>query len=278
LTQVEQVKGITYSLDTLLGVECPGAPTFKPTFKPPSNRDMFIVDDHEFANVNGIEYSLDQLIGTSTPSLSSSLISGTATPTSETPPSAPEPSNDAPPKKFGDQIDASVVESERDFQETLVHDASVVLDMGVKPSMLVGNKREAGNSVLLSFIWLPGIITGSTLSVTDDADDVALDAAYEEELDPNTFRVKLAASSMDWFTQTTMKKPTKDMSGGWHMHVTLARALFIKPHLLLLDELTNHLDLGTVVWLEAYLSTYNHILITSHSQDFMDSVCTNIMD
>ena len=45
------------------------------------------------------------------------------------------------------------------------------------------------------------------------------------------------------------------------------------------DEPTNHLDLGAVVWLEAYLSTYNHILIiTSHSADFMDSVCTNIME
>jgi ATP-binding cassette subfamily F protein 2 len=42
---------------------------------------------------------------------------------------------------------------------------------------------------------------------------------------------------------------------------------------------TNHLDLEAVVWLEAYLSTYNHILvITSHSADFMDSVCTNIME
>ena len=63
------------------------------------------------------------------------------------------------------------------------------------------------------------------------------------------------------------------------MRVALARALFVKPHLLLLDEPTNHLDLEAVVWLEAYLSMYNHILvITSHSQDFMDSVCTNIMD
>lgn len=120
------------------------------------------------------------------------------------------------------------------------------------------------------------------LSVADEVDDLALEQAYEEleELDPSTFEVK-AASILHGlgFSQTMMRKPTKDMSGGWRMRVALARALFIKPHLLLLDEPTNHLDLGAVVWLEAYLSTYNHILvITSHSQDFMDSVCTNIMD
>jgi ATP-binding cassette subfamily F protein 2 len=120
------------------------------------------------------------------------------------------------------------------------------------------------------------------LSVADDVDEVALDAAYEEleELDPSTFEVK-AGSLLHGlgFTQAMMQRPTKDMSGGWRMRVALARALFVKPHLLLLDEPTNHLDLGAVVWLEAYLSTYNHILvITSHSQDFMDSVCTNVMD
>jgi len=120
------------------------------------------------------------------------------------------------------------------------------------------------------------------LSMADNVDELALDAAYEqlEEMDPNTFEAK-AGSILHGlgFSQTMMKKPTKDMSGGWRMRVSLARALFVKPHILLLDEPTNHLDLGAVVWLEAYLSTYNHILvITSHSQDFMDNVCTNIMD
>ena len=81
------------------------------------------------------------------------------------------------------------------------------------------------------------------------------------------------------FSQAMMNKPTRDLSGGWRMRVSLARALFIKPHMLLMDEPTNHLDLEAVVWLEAYLSTYNHILVlTSHSADFMDNVCTNIID
>ncbi|PIL37719.1 ATP-binding cassette transporter [Ganoderma sinense ZZ0214-1] len=120
------------------------------------------------------------------------------------------------------------------------------------------------------------------LSVAEDVDELQLDLLYEEleEMDPNTFEAK-AGSILHGlgFSQSMMARPTKDMSGGWRMRVALARALFVKPHLLLLDEPTNHLDLEAVVWLEAYLSMYNHILvITSHSQDFMDSVCTTIMD
>ncbi|EOR00335.1 hypothetical protein E3P92_01436 [Wallemia ichthyophaga] len=120
------------------------------------------------------------------------------------------------------------------------------------------------------------------MSTEDNVDELALESKMEEldELDPSTFeaRAGLILTGLG-FSLQMMNKPTKDMSGGWRMRVTLARALFIKPHLLLLDEPTNHLDLEAVVWLEAYLSTYNHILvITSHSADFMDSVCTNIMD
>jgi ATP-binding cassette subfamily F protein 1 len=60
-------------------------------------------------------------------------------------------------------------------------------------------------------------------------------------------------------------------SGGWLMRLAIAKALIVKPKVLIMDEPTNHLDLNAVVWLANYLSKYkNTLIITSHQIDFIN--------
>ncbi|XP_076013185.1 ATP-binding cassette sub-family F member 1 [Genypterus blacodes] len=80
------------------------------------------------------------------------------------------------------------------------------------------------------------------------------------------------------FTPEMQNRPTKKFSGGWRMRVSLARALFMEPTLLMLDEPTNHLDLNAVIWLNNYLQGWKKtLLIVSHDQSFLDDVCTDIV-
>ncbi|XP_023665569.1 ATP-binding cassette sub-family F member 1 isoform X2 [Paramormyrops kingsleyae] len=80
------------------------------------------------------------------------------------------------------------------------------------------------------------------------------------------------------FTPEMQNRPTKKFSGGWRMRVSLARALFMEPTLLMLDEPTNHLDLNAVIWLNNYLQGWKKtLLIVSHDQSFLDDVCTDII-
>ncbi|RCK67340.1 ABC transporter ATP-binding protein ARB1 [Candida viswanathii] len=120
------------------------------------------------------------------------------------------------------------------------------------------------------------------LIVKEGPECPALEGLYEkiDEMDPATFESRAAIILTGLgFNSVTIKKKTKDMSGGWRMRVALAKALFVKPTLLLLDDPTAHLDLAACVWLEEYLKRFDRILIlVSHSQDFLNGVCTNMID
>ncbi|EJP67413.1 hypothetical protein NHJ13051_005936 [Beauveria bassiana] len=103
---------------------------------------------------------------------------------------------------------------------------------------------------------------------------------HMDRMDPSTFstRASLILTGLG-FNKKTIHKKTKDMSGGWRMRVALAKALFVKPSVLLLDDPTAHLDLEACVWLEEYLKKWERTLVlVSHSMDFLNGVCTNMID
>ncbi|KAI5966505.1 GCN20 [Candida pseudojiufengensis] len=80
------------------------------------------------------------------------------------------------------------------------------------------------------------------------------------------------------FTKESQHLPTKQFSGGWRMRLSLARALFCQPDLLLLDEPSNMLDVPSITFLANYLQTYKStILVVSHDRAFLNEVATDIV-
>jgi ATPase subunit of ABC transporter with duplicated ATPase domains len=70
-----------------------------------------------------------------------------------------------------------------------------------------------------------------------------------------------------------------ELSGGEKTTVILGKILLQSPDILLLDEPSNHLDLDTMEWLEAYLKEYKGIvIIVSHDRYFLDNVVTRIIE
>ncbi|KAI7834170.1 P-loop containing nucleoside triphosphate hydrolase protein [Kickxella alabastrina] len=74
-------------------------------------------------------------------------------------------------------------------------------------------------------------------------------------------------------------QPVSLLSGGWRMRVALAKAMFVQPDILLLDECTNHLDLAAIAWLQDYLVALEGVTIVcvSHDRDFLNAISQEII-
>ncbi len=87
----------------------------------------------------------------------------------------------------------------------------------------------------------------------------------------------VAAYASDFlFRDDQLRQPVASLSGGERNRLLLARALARPSNLLVLDEPTNDLDMGTLELLEETLGDYaGTLILVSHDRDFIDRLATS---
>jgi ATP-binding cassette subfamily F protein 3 len=79
------------------------------------------------------------------------------------------------------------------------------------------------------------------------------------------------------FSQQDMHAPPFEFSGGYQIRLNLAKVLVSESDLLILDEPTNYLDITSIRWLIAFLSSWpRELLLVTHDRSFMDNVVTHV--
>jgi ATP-binding cassette subfamily F protein 3 len=81
------------------------------------------------------------------------------------------------------------------------------------------------------------------------------------------------------FRNEDFQRAAGTFSGGQQSRLMLAKLLLESPDLMLLDEPSNHLDIATTEWLEAYLSRQPvAMVVVSHDRYFLDAVVTKLWE
>lgn len=155
-------------------------------------------------------------------------------------------------------------------QEECVSTLTVIETLILSNKSLVTKKQR-----LLELQSLPSEILDEDRTLLEELDDLALYIKKHENKE--LIRAQKILSGLG-FTDEAQNRMVQEYSGGWRMRISLAKALFMTPTLLLLDEPSNHLDLSASIWLAEYLRGYpKAFILVSHDIYLIDETCTTII-
>ena len=81
------------------------------------------------------------------------------------------------------------------------------------------------------------------------------------------------------FSQSDLKRPCGEFSGGYQMRIALAKVLCEDPDLMMLDEPTNYLDIEARTWLKDFLKSYKgSLFLVCHDKGFMDDTVNEVYE
>ena len=180
---------------------------------------------------------------------------------------------------------------------TLVDDFSFVLNQGDR-AVLIGEEGN-GKSTLLKWLWSPGLIepycewSGELAGNPGPMGYLAQDIPAEEK-EGSVY--DFCAASPAFFDLTPrelgeiarqLRFPAEEfysgrrvasLSGGERIKLQLARLLFRRPAVLLLDEPSSDVDLETLEWLEDFISGYEGIVLyISHDETLIENTATMVL-